>query len=161
MRLVKGTISALLGRSFQRGDKVALIVFRGTTAEVVLEPTEMLADAMAILEYLPTGGRTPLAAALALAQRYLTPATLLILLTDGRANVPLHGGDPWQDALDTARHLSCSAVVVDTEAAGEGLGQCAALAKALSARYLSLLELAEIEYLSIESERLKPQSQGA
>jgi hypothetical protein len=51
--------------------------------------------------------------------------------------------------------------VVDTEAAGEGLGQCAALAKALSARYLSLLELAEIEYLSIESERLKPQSQGA
>jgi magnesium chelatase subunit D len=161
MRLVKGTISALLGRSFQRGDKVALIVFRGTTAEVVLEPTEMLADAMAILEYLPTGGRTPLAAALALAQRYLTPTTLLILLTDGRANVPLHGGDPWQDALDTARHLSCSAVVVDTEAAGEGFGQCAALAKALSARYLSLLELAEIEHLSIESERLKPQSQGA
>ena len=161
MRLVKGAISALLGRSVQRGDEVALIVFRGTTAEVVLEPTEMLADAMAVVEYLPTGGRTPLAAALALAQRYLTPSTLLILLTDGRANVPLHGGDPWQEALDMARHLTCTAVVIDTEVAGEGFGQCAAVAKALSARCVSLLELAKIEHLTIETEQLKPQSQGA
>jgi Mg-chelatase subunit ChlD len=57
--------------------------------------------------------------------------------------------------------MSCSAVVVDTEAAAERLGQCAELAKTLGARYLSLGELAEIEHLSIETERLKPQSQGA
>jgi len=161
MRLVKGAIAALLSRSFQRGDEVAMIVFRGTTAQVALEPSETLADALAVLEYLPTGGRTPLAAALDLAQSYLTASTLLTLLTDGRANVPLYGGDPWQEALDTARHMSCSAVVVDTEAAAERLGQCAELAKTLGARYLSLGELAEIEHLSIETERLKPQSQGA
>jgi magnesium chelatase subunit D len=161
MRLVKGAISALLGRSFQRGDEVALIVFRGTTAEVVLEPTEMLADAMTVLEYLPTGGRTPLAAALALAPRYLTPTTLLILLTDGRANVPLHGADPWQEALDMARHMGCTSVVVDTEVAAERLGQCAPLAEALGARCLSLGELTEIEHLCIKTERIKRQTQGA
>jgi magnesium chelatase subunit D len=161
MRLVKGAISALLARSFQRGDEVAMIVFRGTTAEVVLEPTEMLADAMAVLEYIPTGGRTPLTAALHRAQSYLTPTTLLILLTDGRANVPLHGGDPWQEALHTARHMSCTAVVVDTEAVAERLGQCATLAETLGARHLSLGELTEIEHLSIETERIKPQTRGA
>jgi magnesium chelatase subunit D len=161
MRLVKGAVSALLARSFQRGDEVAMIVFRGTTAEVVLEPTEMLADAMAVLEYIPTGGRTPLTAALHRAQSYLTPTTLLILLTDGRANVPLHGGDPWQEALHTARHMSCTAVVVDTEAVAERLGQCAMLAETLGARYLSLGELTEIEHLSIETERIKPQTRGA
>jgi magnesium chelatase subunit D len=161
MRPVKGAISALLARSFQRDDEVAMIVFRGTTAEVVLQPTDTLAGAMAVLEYLPTGGRTPLAAALNLAQTYLTPSTLLILFTDGRANVPLHGGDPWQEALDTARHMSCTAVVVDTEIAAERLGRCATLAETLGARCLSLGELTEIEHLCINTERIKPQTQGA
>jgi magnesium chelatase subunit D len=63
MRLVKGAISAMLTRSFKRGDEVVLIVFRGTSAQVLLEPTESLADALTALEYLPTGAgrllRTP------------------------------------------------------------------------------------------------------
>ncbi|HTF61768.1 MAG TPA: VWA domain-containing protein [Edaphobacter sp.] len=87
MRLVKGVISSLLTRSFKREDEVAMIVFSGTSAQVVLEPTQVLPDALAALEYLPTGGRTPLAAALDQARGYLTPATPLILLTDGRANI--------------------------------------------------------------------------
>ncbi|MCU1250568.1 MAG: ChlI component of cobalt chelatase involved in biosynthesis / ChlD component of cobalt [Edaphobacter sp.] len=78
MRLVKGAISSLLTRSFKREDEVAMIVFRGTSAQVVLEPTQVLPDALAALECLPTGGRTPLAAALDQARGYLTPATLLI-----------------------------------------------------------------------------------
>jgi magnesium chelatase subunit D len=114
MRLVKGAISSLLTRSFKREDEVAIIVFRGTSAQVVLEPTQVLPDALAALEYLPTGGRTPLAAALDQARGYLTPATLLILVTDGRANIPLHGGDPWQEALHAAQLMSCNAIVVDT-----------------------------------------------
>jgi magnesium chelatase subunit D len=42
--------------SFKRGDEVAIIVFRGTSAQVLLEPTDTLADALTALEYLPTGG---------------------------------------------------------------------------------------------------------
>jgi magnesium chelatase subunit D len=161
MRLVKGAISSLLTRSFKREDEVAMIVFRGTSAQVVLEPTQVLPDALAALEYLPTGGRTPLAAALDQARCYLTPATLLILLTDGRANIPLHGGDPWQETLDAAQLMSCNAIVVDTETAPQRLGQCEELAKMLGARYLSLEELAQSENVLIAVEPLKPLAQGA
>jgi magnesium chelatase subunit D len=155
MRLVKGAISSLLTRSFKRDDEVAMIVFRGTSAQVVLEPTQVLADALATLEYLPTGGRTALAAGLDCARGYLTPETLLVLLTDGRANTPLHGGDPWQEALDTARLMNCNAIIVDTETGAQRLGQCAQLAEVLGARCLSLEALVETELFSIEVERLK------
>jgi len=161
MRVVKGAISSLLTRSFKREDEVSMIVFRGTSAQVVLEPTQVLPDALAALEYLPTGGRTPLAAALDRARSYVTPATLLILLTDGRANIPLHGGDPWQEALDAARQMSCNAIVVDTETAAQRLGQCTELAKVLGARYLSLEELVQTENFSIVVEPLTTQRQGA
>jgi magnesium chelatase subunit D len=161
MRIVKGAISSLLTCSFKREDEVAMIVFRGTSAQVVLEPTQVLPDALAALEYLPTGGRTPLAAALDQARGYLTPATLLILLTDGRANIPLHGGDPWQEALDAAQLMSCNAIVVDTETAEQRLGQCEELAMILGARYLSLEELAQNENFSIVVEPLKPGRQEA
>lgn len=161
MRVVKGAIASLLPRSFKREDEVAMIVFRGTSAQLVLEPTQVLSDALAALEYLPTGGRTPLAAALDRARSYVTPETLLILLTDGRANIPLHGGDPWQEALDAARELGCNAIVVDTETTTQRLGQCMELAKVLGARYLSLDELVQTENFSIAVEPLTTQRQGA
>jgi len=161
MRLVKGAIASLLTRSFKREDEVGMIVFRGTSAQVVLEPTQVLPDAIAALEYLPTGGRTPLAAGLDRAGSYLTPATLLILLTDGRANVPLHGGDPWQEALEAARRMRCDAIVVDTEVAAQRLGQCTELARTLDAQYLSLEELSELESLSVGFESRRIQRQGA
>lgn len=155
MRLVKGTISTLLTRSFKRSDEVVLIVFRGTAAHVVLEPTTILPDALAVLEFLPTGGRTPLAAALHQAREYLTPSTLLILITDGRANVALNAGDPWLDALDAAKALHCNAIVADTESGAERFGQCEELANALGAHYLSLKQLGELEHLSVDTQRLK------
>ncbi len=152
MRLVKGAISSLLTRSFRREDEVAMIVFRGTSAQVILEPTQVLPDAVAALEYLPTGGRTPLAAALRQAESYLTESTLLVLLSDGRANVAINGGDPWQEALAVARGLRCSAVVVDTETGEQRLCQCAQLAETLGARYVSLEELGQMEHLSIHAD---------
>jgi magnesium chelatase subunit D len=138
MRLVKGAATSLLQRSFKYGDEVAIIVFRGTTAQVLLEPSSVIHEATTVLEYLPTGGRTPLAHALDLARNYLTPATVLILLTDGRANVPLQAGDPWQDALDIAEQIKSSALVIDTEHSSERLGRSRTLAEALGAEYVQL-----------------------
>jgi magnesium chelatase subunit D len=149
MRLVKGAATALLARSFRQDDEVAMIVFRGTAAQVVLEPSRMMADATAALEYLPTGGRTPLAHALDLARTYITPSTLLILLTDGRANVALGSGDPWQEAMEIAGELRCSALVVDTENAAQPLGRPRQLAEALRARYVALETLMESDDLAI------------
>jgi magnesium chelatase subunit D len=149
MRLVKGAIAAVLKLSFKRGDEVVMIAFRGTSAQTVLAPTSALPDAMAALEYLPTGGRTPLASGLDEARRHITPTTLLVLLTDGRANVALHGGDPWKEALDAARLMVCSAIVVDTENPAQRLGQCAELAKVLGARYTTIEDFASMDNISL------------
>ncbi len=138
MRLVKGAVSSLLARSFKNGDEVVLIVFRGASAQVLLEPSRSLHEAATALEYLPTGGRTPLAHALDLAKSYLTPSTVLVLLTDGRANVPVQNGDPWQEALDLAGQIKTPAVVIDTEDSAERIGRPVKLAEALAARYVRL-----------------------
>jgi magnesium chelatase subunit D len=138
MRLVKGAASSILSRSFRNGDEVAIIVFRGNSAQVVLEPTHSMHDALTALEYLPTGGRTPLAHALNLAQGYVTSTTILVLMTDGRANVASAGGEPWQEALEMATKLKTRALVIDTEQSAERLGRPRTLAEALGAEYVSL-----------------------
>jgi magnesium chelatase subunit D len=138
MRLVKGAASSLLTRSFRNGDEVAIIVFRGVSAEVTLEPTHSMHDALTALEYLPTGGRTPLAHALNLAQHYLTQTTVLVLITDGRANVALAAGEPWQEALEMAARIKTRALVIDTEQSIERLGRPYKLAEVLGAEYVSL-----------------------
>lgn len=150
MRSVKGAAMNLMTRSFKRGDEIAIIVFRGTSAETVLEPTSNLADATTALEYLPTGGRTPLAHGLALAKSYLTPQTILIVMTDGRANFPLHGDDPWQDALSVAADLKNPTLIVNTETSEHPTGQAKILAEALQARCMSLDELAAIPDITFE-----------
>jgi magnesium chelatase subunit D len=150
MRLVKGAAAALLTRSFNRDDEVAIIIFRGTSAQVLLEPTRNLSDALAAFEYFPTGGRTPLAHALDLARSYITPTTLLLLLTDGGANVPLTGTDAWKDALQVAGTLRCPAIVVETANASERAGSTQQLADTLRARCLSLTELMANDDLTIQ-----------
>jgi magnesium chelatase subunit D len=152
MRLVKGAASSLLADSFKNGDEIAIIVFRGPSAQVVLEPTQSLHDAITVLEYLPTGGRTPLAHALDLARSYVTETTVLVLLTDGRANVALGTGDPWQEAVDIASQIKGRAVVIDTENSTERIGRPRDLARALGAEYFSLdnLELNDDIVLALQ-----------
>jgi magnesium chelatase subunit D len=154
MRQVKGAVLGMLNRSFQKDDEVALIAFRGTDAQVLLEPSRQLEDAATVLEYLPTGGRTPLAHALELAKTYLTPSALLILLSDGRANVAVSGGDPWQEALERAGQLHCRALVVDTENPDFPVRRVSALIDALQASSVDLRGLESIDVLEIESRRL-------
>jgi magnesium chelatase subunit D len=140
----KGAVEALLLDAYRRRDHVALIAFRGAGADLLLPPTNSVDLARRRLHALAASGRTPLAAALHLAHRVLTrerdrraaalPA--LVLLSDGRANVPLAGGDPWADALraaDRVRQLDVPAVVVDAGSAGFDFGLTAALGQALAA----------------------------
>lgn len=153
MRLVKGAVSSLLANTFRNGDEIAMIVFRGTSAQVVLEPTRLAEDAFAVLEYLPTGGRTPLAHALTLAQEYITPTTILVLLTDGRANVAVASGDPWQEALCLASKIRVPALVIDTEDSNERLGRPRQLAEAMGGEYISL-ETLEVSDVVVAMQRL-------
>lgn len=149
MRLVKGAALGLIERSFGKGDEVAIIVFRGTEAQILLEPSQQLEDAATVLEYLPTGGRTPLAHALERAKTYLTPSAILILLSDGRANVSLYGGDPWLEALETARQLHCRGLIIDTENSASPLRRVSELAEALNVPSIHLDGLHNLDLLEM------------
>jgi magnesium chelatase subunit D len=145
----KGAIELLLAECYVRRDQVAVLAFRGTAAEVILPPTRSLVRAKRGLAGLPGGGGTPLAAALdaaaAMAARVRraggTP--VVVLLTDGRANVGRDGlggrARAQDEALAAARALRAqggSVIVIDTSVRPEPAAR--ALALAAGARYLAL-----------------------
>jgi magnesium chelatase subunit D len=138
MRVVKGAVAGLIERSLRRRDEVAVIVFRGESAEILVAPTSDVATVLAALEYLPTGGRTPLAHALELANELVTSETLLLLVTDGRANVPYGSNDAWRDALQAAARIRCPGLVVDTESSNNAFGKAKELADTMQAECISL-----------------------
>jgi magnesium chelatase subunit D len=144
MRQTKAAVLALLVQAYRRRDRVALLAFRGSGAELVLPPRRGLHAARAALEELPVGGATPLAHGLAAAARLVRAQrrreprqpVWVVVLTDGRANVPLASAGAWADALAQARALAaCAAdcLVVDTETGWPRFGRAAELAHALRA----------------------------
>jgi magnesium chelatase subunit D len=151
MEAVKGSVLALLTDAYQRRDEVAVIAFRGQSAQLQLAPTRSVDRAEQGLRELPTGGRTPLPHALQLALETVSTRMkgsappLLVLLTDGKANVALEGGaDPWRETLAFAALLMEAAVpalVIDTETGYLKLGRAAQLAQAMGAECLTLAQL--------------------
>jgi magnesium chelatase subunit D len=162
MEAVKGCVLGLLEDAYRRRDEIGVIAFRGERAELVLPPTRNVELAQRALEDIPTGGRTPLAQALELSAELLTRRSagraaaetelrpLLVLLSDGRANVPLvplvplttpvHG-DAWQDTLTQADHIAqarISALVLDTEQGMILHGRARIVAEAMGAEYRRL-----------------------
>ena len=151
MEAIKGAVLTLLTDAYQQRDQVAVISFRGETAQLLLPPTRSVDLAEQNLRELPTGGRTPLAHALQLALETLCKTNgndmppLLVLLSDGKANVALNDdGDPWQETLRFAELLAdrgTPALVLDTETGYLRLGRARQLAHALGAECLTLEEL--------------------
>ncbi|GAA0372092.1 putative cobaltochelatase [Actinoallomurus spadix] len=157
MRAVKGAVLSLLLDAYQRRDKVGLITFRGTSAELALPPTSSVEAGARRLETLPTGGRTPLAAGLLRtadvlrAERLRDPARrpLLVLVTDGRAT---HGSPA--DALRAADLLrGVTSVVVDCERGPVRLGLAGGIAARLGAEVVRLEELAADALTGVVHER--------
>lgn len=150
MAVAKGAALDLLADVYQRRDHVGLISFRGPRAELVLPPTRSTATAEQRLRVLPTGGRTPLADALRLAREVFgRPAhsgrrPVVVVLSDGRANVSHTGDAPLDAAYREARALrdACvSALVLDSETGPVRLGLAERLANELGADYRHLGEL--------------------
>lgn len=146
MGAVKGAVLSLLLDAYQRRDKVGLVTFRGSAAEVALPPTSSVDAAAARLESLPTGGRTPLAAGLVKAhevlrvERLRDPArrALVVVVTDGRAT---GGPDPVALAQRAARLFAAeqiASVVVDCESGPVRLGLAGRLADELGGTAVTL-----------------------
>ena len=104
----KGAIEILLSDAYAKRDNVALISFSGLKADPLLLPTKSLVTAKKKLSSLPGGGATPLANGLleafnmADAARSRSIKPIIILLSDGRANMSLDGvGDRVKAIEDT------------------------------------------------------------
>jgi magnesium chelatase subunit D len=127
-------------------------VFRGTAAELLLPPTRSLSRAKSLLANLPGGGGTPLAAGIdlavltALGEKRRGREPMIVMLTDGRANIGRDGapGRPQalRDALDAARRIRAadvSALAIDTApASSRGATPTREIAEAMRARYVKL-----------------------
>ena len=128
MEAAKGVALGLLTEAGRLRDDVSVIAVRGPRAEYLLPPTPDARVAEQALARLPTGGRTPLAHGLTLAADLIQDANrpvLLVVVGDGKANVPLPGtdGDPWAQSLAACariRQRKIRSIVIDAQ---EGLVQ--------------------------------------
>lgn len=145
----KGAVELLLADCYVRRDRVAVLAFRGKTAELLLPPTRSLARAKRSLAGLPGGGGTPLARAIdaareladQISRRGETP--IIVLLTDGRGNIA-RDGTPGraranEDALAAARQMrmdGISCLLLDTSPQPQAAAQM--LAHEMGAAYVPL-----------------------
>jgi magnesium chelatase subunit D len=145
----KGAVELLLADCYVRRDSVAVLAFRGQTAELILPPTRSLARAKRSLAGLPGGGGTPLSHAIdasmlladQLRKKGETP--IVVLLTDGKGNIARDGrpgrAQAAADALASATEMRLrgfSTLLVDTSPQAQEAAKN--LAKAMGAQYLAL-----------------------
>ena len=158
MPKTKRVLLALLQNAYEKRDRVAMLVFRFAQGRIVMPPTRNFARACRCVEDLYIGGCTPLATGLleglrlAETERLRNPTTkpILIVLTDGLANVDLSGNmrhdTPQRDALHVAQEIALRqipTVMIDinpystvTNDAGEKVpSPCRELAQTLGADY--------------------------
>jgi magnesium chelatase subunit D len=149
MSAVGGATLSLLRDAYQRRDKVAVITFRQTDAQLLLPPTSSVHIASRRLARFDTGGKTPLAQGLLAARdvvvrekaRDRARRSLVVVLTDGRAT---GGPDPLGRARTAAGLLvaeGAAAVVVDCETSYVRLGLAEQLAGHLGAPAVRLAQL--------------------
>ena len=145
----KGAVELLLADCYVRRDRVAVLAFKGRTAELLLPPTRSLARAKRSLAGLPGGGGTPLATAIDAARdladqikrRGETP--IIVLLTDGRGNIARDGSpgrmQASEDALAAARQVRfarLTSLLLDTSPQPQAAAQT--LAQQMGATYVPL-----------------------
>jgi magnesium chelatase subunit D len=158
MAQAKGAMTRLLQEAYIHRDKVSLISFRNDAAELLLPPTRSIELAKRVVEAMPTGGATPLGAALVKALEVAGGArsaaisqTLLVMFTDGRANVGLQVDQNAErivraEAIKselrqlgvTLQMANVNVLVMDTKAKFMAGGEARELAEIIGAQYCYL-----------------------
>ncbi|ELY42214.1 VWA domain-containing protein [Natronorubrum tibetense] len=151
MRTAKGVVLELLRDSYEHRDQVAFVAFAGEDADVLLPPTDSVSLAARHLKELPSGDRTPLPAGLETSRRVLeraeTDASVVVCVTDGRANVA--DGSPTEATRRAARGLAADDATVIVVDAGDD--SRAGLSKLVAAEADG--ELVDLSSLSAETVR--------
>jgi len=167
MEAAKGAIMSLLTDAYEKRDKVAMIAFRKDTAEVLLRVTRSVDLAQKCLKDLPAGGKTPLASGLDSAYRLIKKELLkdkeaipfVVLISDGRANVSLNGGDPLGEALHIAEKIGEEGIrsaVIDTESGFIKFGTLKKLATIMNSQYFKIEDLDDKKIVNTVKNLVKP-----
>jgi magnesium chelatase subunit D len=181
MVATKGAVLSLLRDAYVKRDRVGLISFRDSVAEVVVPPTGSASLAAMQLTWLASGGTTPLSIGMFAAVKTLETEQvrdpgrkpLLVLITDGRANVAYFGGEPLDEAVRIGRmirKMGATSLVIDTDRIMMGPaalrqameateknsrtrgifsgGPAKTVADSMGAKYLSLAEMSQASILA-------------
>lgn len=154
MQATKAAVLSLLRDAYQRRDRVGLVSFQRNQASVLLPLTNSVELAQRCLQTMPTGGKTPLARGMLTGFEVLDRARrqdpevlpLMVLLTDGQANVAIGNMPPQREAYQVADFIATHAmraVVIDTEHRNFDRGLTRQLALHLQGYYVHLDELSE------------------
>lgn len=164
----KGAVLSLLKDAYIKRDKVALIVFRGDSARVVLPPTRSVERGYRYLEELEVGGKTPLNAGInkgiqvikSELKKDMNCMPMLIVITDGKGNISLDEHKKPKDELleigKKVKELSiANSMVIDIEKKGfMQFGIAKELANVMNATYYSVETLRKESILQmVESVR--------
>lgn len=82
---------------------------------------------------------------------------LLVLISDGRANISLHGKDPIEESLEMARKIKkegISSVVIDTEEGFTLLEMAKNISEAMGAEYYRLENIQAEDMLKLLKKRM-------
>jgi magnesium chelatase subunit D len=154
MQATKSAVVSLLKDAYQRRDQVGLVSFQRNGANVLLPLTSSVELAQQRLRTMPSGGKTPLTHGLLMGYEVLHRALrrdpealpLMVVLTDGQANVSLTGMRPQEEAYrmaDWVADAGIESIVIDTEHPNFVRGLARALAQHLRAPYYHLAQLGE------------------
>lgn len=149
MGIVKGAVLSLLSDAYEKRDTVGIIAFAKDKAETLLPLTRSVDLAQKCLRKLHTGGKTPLAHGLQAAYQMLKTDRLrnpgaqqyLVIVSDGKTNVPLYSDSAADDAQNAAKRLRAEpiqALVLDPEEGFMQFGMAKKLAQTLDAEYIPL-----------------------
>jgi magnesium chelatase subunit D len=155
MQATKAAVLSLLRDAYQRRDRVGLVSFQRDYARVLLPLTNSVELAQRRLQTMPSGGKTPLARGMLTAYELLDRARrsddetlpLMVLLTDGQANVSMTNLPPQQEAYHIAEMIAAQdirAIVIDTEHPNFERGLSRQLAERLKGAYFRLEDLGDI-----------------
>ncbi|MBN2107171.1 MAG: VWA domain-containing protein [Deltaproteobacteria bacterium] len=144
VRLAKTLSWQVLKESYEKRNRLALIVFRGDEARLTAAPTRNYERIQDILEKLPSGGKTPLTPALfrafELAKKEQRAAVTIVLISDGRANVFATGSLEGDIAQLEKILRKPDLIIVNAEARHRSIGTLENLAQCFQARHLYLEE---------------------
>lgn len=154
MQATKNAVLSLLRDAYQRRDHVGLVSFQRDGARVLLPLTNSVELAEQRLRSMPSGGKTPLTHGLLLGYEVLDRARrrdaevlpLMVVLTDGQANVSLTGMRPQEEAYRMAEFVAqagIESIVIDTEHPNFVRGLARTLAERLGGPYYHIAELGE------------------